>query len=94
MKLGTFTKQPVERISVSIHYADALDVGDEVSQVDACVVTPAGEMTATPILASTDRVRIFTEGGEDGTTYKITVTVTTAGSERFEDELICRVKEL
>lgn len=94
MKVGSFEKQPGERIAVSIGYEDFLDDGDEISQVDSCVVSPSGEMTASAVLASTDRVRVWVEGGVDKVTYKVTVTVTTAGGERLEDELVCKVKEV
>ena len=93
MKVGTFGKQPSERISNSILYTDALDEGDEVTTVVSCVVTPSG-LTASPVLASGDRVRVWSEGGVNGESYKITVTVETAGGEIFEDELTCRVREI
>lgn len=93
MKVGTFSKQPGERISNSILYTDALDEGDEVTTVVSCVATPAG-LTASPVLASGDRVRVWSEGGVSGESYKITVTVETAGGEIFEDELTCRVREI
>jgi hypothetical protein len=94
MKVGSFEKQPGERISVSIGYAYALDDGDEVSLVNSCVVSPDGEMTASAVLAATDRVRVWVEGGLDRVAYTVTVTVTTAGGERLEDELTCKVKEI
>lgn len=93
MKVGSFSKQPGERISNSIAYDDALDEGDEVSSVLSCAAEPAG-LTVTPVLASESRVRIWSEGGSDGTTYKITVTVLTAGGEIFEDELTCKVRSI
>ena len=42
MKVGTFTKQPGERISKSIVYEDALDEGDYIETVVSCVASPAG----------------------------------------------------
>lgn len=93
MKVGTFNKQPGERISNSILYTDALDVGDEVSTVHSCIAWPEG-LRVSPMLVSGDRVRIWAEGGESGISYKITVTVETAGGEIFEDELTCRVREV
>lgn len=94
MKLGTFTKQPRERISRSVFYTEALDEGDEIATVDSVTVEPAGEMTATPVLVSGDRVRIWTQGGIDGAAYKVTITITTQFGEILEDELTVKVKEL
>lgn len=93
MRLGTFEKQPRERISKSVFYTDALDVGDSIATVDSVTVEPVGELEATPVLVSDDRVRIWTQNGLDGSTYKVTITVTTAFGEILEDELIVRVKE-
>lgn len=94
MKVGTITKQPGERVSVSIYYTEGLDQGDELSAIESCAVFPEGELSATPILPSTDRVRIWLDQGMDGVTYKITITVSTGGGERLEDEVLCRVKEI
>jgi hypothetical protein len=94
MKVGTFQKQPGEKISTSINYEDALDDGDSIASIVSCVVSPSNELTVTATLASATRVRIWSEGGTDGIAYKITVTTTTQGGERFEDELTCKVKEL
>ncbi|MCK2097519.1 hypothetical protein [Thauera aromatica] len=92
MKLGSVTKQPGERVSISISYTDALDAGDEVTLVESCTVDPAGVLTASPSLVSTDRVRVWIDGGEDGVIYKITVTISTAGGERLEDEVFFKVR--
>ncbi|MBD9415929.1 hypothetical protein IB234_15305 [Pseudomonas sp. PDM16] len=93
MKLGNFPKQPAERLSKSITYADALDDGDEVSAVMSCVVDPAG-LVVVPTLVNGSRVRLWVSEGEDGSSYKITVKVQTAGGEIFEDELTCKVRDL
>lgn len=93
MKVGTFTKQPGERISNSILYAEALDEGDSLAAVLNCHALPTG-LQVTPVLVAEDRVRIWAEGGTDGVIYKITLTVETQGGEVLEDELICKVKEI
>lgn len=94
MRLGTFEKQPRERISKSLFYTDALDEGDSIATVDQPVVEPAGSLVASPVLVAEDRVRIWTQGGVHNVTYKVTVTVTTAFGEILEDELIIKVREL
>lgn len=93
VKVGTFTKQPGERISNSILYDDALDAGDYLETVDSCTATPAG-LQVNAGLASTTRARIWHEGGVDGATYTVTVVTTTHNGERFEDEIVCKVKEI
>ena len=93
MKVGTFSKQPGERLSHSINYIEALDEGDTIAAILSCVTEPA-DLSVTAALATTTRVRLFSEGGTSGVTYKTTVTVETNNGERFEDEVICKVKEL
>jgi hypothetical protein len=93
MKLGTFTKQPGERLSSSIDYSDALDSGDTVDSIMSCLPSPEG-LTASATLLDGSRVRIWVEGGDAGVSYKISVRVGTTGGERFEDEITCKVKEI
>ncbi|WXL27761.1 hypothetical protein WG219_10040 [Ectopseudomonas mendocina] len=93
MKLGTFTKQPSERLSKSIVYDEALDEGDEIAVVMSCLVDSA-DLAVVPTLVDGNRVRLWVSSGVDGAIYKITVRVQTAGGEIFEDELFCRVREV
>lgn len=93
MKVGTISKQPGEKISTSVIYTDSLDVGDYLDTVVSCVAEPTG-LTVGAGLGSNERVRVWFEGGTDGVTYKVTVTVTTHQGERFEDEITCKVKEI
>lgn len=94
MKVGTVKQQPNERRRYGVHYRAALDPGDFVESVSVTSIVPAG-LTA---LASTDgeyAVRLVCEGGDDSTTYKVTMQVTTTnGNEILEDELYVKVKEL
>lgn len=94
MKLGTVKKQPNEKRRYGVDYTDALDPGDLVESVSA-VVAPAGELTVTVTTDGIYAVRATCEGGVDGATYKITLTVTTTNSnEIIEDELYVKVKEV
>lgn len=93
MKVGSFTKQPGERISNSITYEDALDVADYLETVKSCTASPAG-LGVSAGLASSNRTRVWYEGGTAGVDYKVTVVVTTHNGERFEDEVICKVREV
>lgn len=93
MNLGSFSKQPSERVAVSIVYTDALDDRDGVASIESCVVDQPGGVEAVPVLASTERVRVWISGGVDGARYKVTTTVRTSGGEVFEDEIFCKVRE-
>jgi hypothetical protein len=94
MKVGTIKKQPSEVRTLSIKYDDALDTDDEIGIVTSCVVDPDGELTVSPTLATTRRVRLWISGGVDGGTYKVTVVVNTVGGETHEDEVIVKVAEI
>lgn len=93
MKLGTFQKQPQERLSKSILYTESLDPGDSISTINACYAEPE-DLDVSPVLIDGERIRIWVSGGVNEEQYKITVNVTTAGGEIFEDELFCRVREI
>lgn len=93
MKVGTFTKQPGERISKSIVYTDALDEGDYIETVESCSASPAG-ITVNAGLSDNERVRVWFDDGVDKTKYTVTVVVTTHQGERFEDEIVCDVREV
>lgn len=93
MKLGSFLKQPGERISNSVAYDDALDVDDYLETVESCVAFPSG-LGVVAGLGGNMRARIWYEGGTHGVDYKVTIVVTTHNGERFEDEIICKVREV
>lgn len=91
MRVGTITQQPTERKWYSISYSEAMDADDRLSSVESVAVDPPG-LTVMPVLPTDDRVRLQVSGGQDGTTYKVTVQVRTAADELWEDELIVRIK--
>lgn len=92
MKVATVSKQPGEKRRWGIDYTDALDDGDAIESVTATVV-PEG-LTVLAANAS-PRVRLQVSDGTNGTTYKVTVVVTTTnGNEVFEDEVQVKIKEL
>jgi hypothetical protein len=93
VKVGTFTKQPGERVSNSILYTDALDVDDYIETIISCTATPSG-LDVNAGLGGNDRARVWYEGGTNGVDYKVTVVATTHNGERFEDEVICKVREV
>ena len=97
MNLGTFKKQPVERLDYDIEYEEFL--GTDTLIVSApypeVVFEPAGELNVdvTAIMASGKRLKLWIVDGVDGTTYKVTVTVRTAAGRVKQDEFRVRVKD-
>lgn len=93
MKLATYTQQPNERYKRTAGYDEALDEGDTVASVALESVDPVG-LTVDNLAASSTAIVWWATGGTDGTTYKVTFTVTTTAGEIFEDEVFYKIKEV
>jgi hypothetical protein len=92
MKLGTVTKQPIEKFSYTVNYVDALTIGDNI-QTATAVVDISG-LTITNVGVYDTRVKFWVEDGTSGSTYKVTVTAYTADGRVFQDEIIFKIKEV
>lgn len=89
--LGKFTKQPVEKESYSIDYADDLIDADAIASANV-VVAPSGLTVVSSLVVGT-RVKVFLEGGAVGIKYKVTVTATTDDGRVLQDEFIVTIKD-
>lgn len=92
MKIGTVTKQPVERFSYTVDYSEALTDGDNIESVTARSI-PDGLMLEN-VGANDPLIRFWASGGASGATYKVELTVSTADGRIFQDELIFKIKEV
>lgn len=90
--LGTLTKQPGERLDYDVNFEDWLTDDDTVASAGA-VVSPTGELAIDDVLISNPIVKLWLSGGEDGKTYKITLTATTAFGRIKEAEFRIRVRD-
>lgn len=78
-------KQPAESRLFDFDFAQKLASGETISTVVSAVAAPSGlTVGATSIVGSKVRVRL--SGGTTSTVYKVTVTVTTSGSNTLETE--------
>lgn len=93
MNLGTFNKQPVEVLDYDIDYSEWLTAGDNVQSIAAPLVEPAG-LVVDSTFVNDPVVKIWLSGGISGTTYKITVTMTTADGRVKQDEFRVKVKDI
>lgn len=98
MKLGSFTKTPVERKRYSLDYTDWLDTGETLSTSTFTVSPSTG---ATPLVvdansfdATSKQLLFFVNYGVDGVTYTVDVLVTTSGGQTKEDQVLFVVREL
>ncbi len=98
MLLGTFNKQPSEVYDYDFDYAEWLTVGDN---LESCVVTVFPDDSAEPdglkietVIVIDPILKIWLKGGKNSTTYKITLTSTTADGRIKEDEIKIKVKDI
>ena len=91
MNFGTYFKQPSEVLDYDLDYREWLTSGDNVQSAQV-VVTPTG-LTVDSTFINDPRVKIWLSGGASGSTYKVTVTMTTADGRVREDEFKLKVKE-
>lgn len=95
MSLETFEKQPADKQDFDIDYSAYLtslgDVG--VVLVNATVDDPGLQLTAQTLVGGTV-VKVWTAGGVDGTTYKITSLLRTAAGREKEWDILVKVKAL
>ena len=93
MLLARYRQQPGEKRKRGIDYADFLETTETISTV-TCAVAPTGMTVTTVIDPAGKKFAFWAEGGEDGTTYVLTFTVTTNGQQRREDEIEIEVEEV
>jgi hypothetical protein len=91
MKLGSFIKQPRERESYTINYAQDLTQGDNLQGATSSV-EPAG-LQIDQLDVFDPRVRFWVVGGEVGISYKVTITTTTSDGRILEDEVMIKIKD-
>lgn len=89
--LGKFTKQPIDVIDYDIDYRDWL--ADRADSISSHTVEAEGDLVIDTSLEISGVIKIFVAGGTDGTTYKVTCTVTTLGGRVKQAEITVAVKE-
>lgn len=97
MKLARFVKQPADRKRYAVDYSDWLDTGETVTAV-AFGVSPSATgglaVDASSIASTGKSVVFFASAGVSGTTYTVTITITTSGGQIKEDEILFSVREV
>ena len=93
--LATFQKQPIDVQDFDIDFSDWLtDMVDTApGPVGFTVEIDGAGLTLLAHTLTDGVVKVWTSGGTDGTTYKITATVTTTGNRVKQAEIKVKVKE-
>lgn len=89
--LGTFVKQPADRLDYDVDYTDWLTVGDSIE--GALVMSSPNGLTVDSVFNNTPRIKIWLSGGTDKVRYKVTLTATTADGRVKQDEFLVVVKD-
>jgi hypothetical protein len=90
MMLGTFTQQPADRLDYDIDYREWLTGTDEVTGVTV-VCVPTGPTVLGAV--NPTFVKVWVSEATDKTTYKFTVTATTADGRIRQDEFKLKIKD-
>jgi hypothetical protein len=91
--LGTFTKQPGERLDFDVDFSEWLSTTDTITSVVS--VCDTGLTAETPLKDVTNKiVKQWITGGTTGTTYKVQITATTTEGRIKEAEFKVKVKEV
>lgn len=98
MILGTFDKQPGEKLDYDIDFSDWIPSSDQiVSAIVAVEIAPdAALLVDSPatIQPGGKAVKVWVEAGTHGKTYQVNVVATTSGGRIKEVEFRLRVKEI
>ena len=96
MNIGSFRKQPVERIDYDIDFSEYL-AGDTIlaSPAPTVAITPAGSLNqdVVAVMTGSKKVKVWLTGGTSGQTYKVEVTVNTTAGRVKQVEFRVRVKD-
>lgn len=89
--LAKFTKQPVEVQDYDVDFNDYLEFHNDVASTHTVVAETGLTIEAS---ALTDGVvKVFVSGGTDGSTYKVSATITTLGGRVKQGDIQVKVKE-
>ena len=93
--LEKFTKQPGETQDYDISFVDYLAaLSDTQKSASPLAVTADTGITLLSSTCVAGVAKVWLSGGTDGTTYKITATLTTTGGRIKEAEIAIKVKEI
>lgn len=95
MRLGVFMKAPPDKKRYTIDYSPWLD-GEHLTAktfaVDNVTTTPLN-ITGDIIDGTGTLLSFYVDGGDDGETYVVDVTITTDGGQIKEDAIVFSVNE-
>lgn len=92
MILGSFSKQPVEVLDYDIDCSDWIVSDDAV--VSATATVDGTGLVINSVSVSSPRIKVWLSAGTNGSSYKVTVTITTDDGRIKQVEFRVRVKDV
>lgn len=90
--MNLFLKQPADQLDYDLDFSDWLSNDDTIVGAQAVSSVP-DELEISSVTVSDQAVKVWVSGGLDGSTYKVTTTVTTAEGRIKELDFKIRVKD-
>jgi hypothetical protein len=87
-------KQPSESRVYAVNFRNLLATGDSITAVTSVTASPTAELTFGTAVISSPRVKFRVEDGVAGTSYKITVVVTTTSGDTLKGDGDLEVSDL
>lgn len=91
--MNLFQKQPADQLDYDLDFSEWLADGDTITGVTAVSDVPA-ELVILSALVADQTVKIWVSGGLDGSTYKVTATVSTSQGRIKELDFKIRVRDI
>lgn len=90
--LAKFTKQPVEVQDYDIDFTEYLESLNDIAQSHVAVAESGISIMSSAL--SDGVVKVFLSGGTDGSSYKVSATITTQGGRVKQGDILVKVKEV
>lgn len=97
--IGTYIKQPYEEVFITVDFNERLGAAEEIVSGEVIVTDKGGaadySVTMTGALFHTEKTLIcMIKGGEHNRFYNASYRIVTDKSQKFEADVIIRVKEI
>lgn len=91
--MDTFFKQSHDKLDYDTDFSRWLPDGDVVQLSEVTTDSPPGVLVVEAVQHTDQIVKVWLSGGVNGSTYQVTVLVTTAGGRIKETEFKLRVRD-
>lgn len=97
LNITSYIKQPWEEETIQVGFSKILASGDNIQSATISIWDGDTEITSTMIGAtsiSSPYVLVKIKGGDSGKNYNLRVRVTTSNGEKYEEDLVVRIRQI